>query len=63
MSREKETYRPVLADILDFTGGRRLLTAKDVGAYLGIDQRTAARRFDIDAHGIAAPVLASILSR
>lgn len=63
MGREKETYRPMLADILSFTDGRRLLTAKEVGEYLGIDQRTAAKRYGIDAHGIAAPVLASLLAR
>ena len=63
MPREKETYRAVLADLLEYTGNRRLLTAKDVGGYLGIDPRTAAQRCCIDRRGIAAPVLASMLAR
>ena len=55
--REKEGYRDVLADILEFTGGKRLLTASEAAAYCGIDRRTAIKRFGIK-DGIAAPVLA-----
>lgn len=59
---EKSTYRDNLADLLDFFGGRRLLTAVDVGKYLGIDRRTAARRYNIGKDGITAPTLARMLS-
>lgn len=56
--REKEGYRDVLADILEYTNGRRLLTVAETARYLGIDRRTAAKRYDIPPEGIAAPVLA-----
>lgn len=59
---EKSTYRDNLADLLDFFGGRRLLTAVDVGRYLGIDRRTAARRYNIGKDGITAATLARRLS-
>lgn len=39
-------YEDHLADILDFTGGRRLLSVRDVGRYTGLrDVRTIRRRF------------------
>lgn len=60
--KEKSTYRDNLADLLDYTGGRRLLTAKQVGEYLGIDQRTASKRYQIGKDGISAPTLARLLS-
>jgi len=56
--KEKEGYRDILADILAYTDGRRLLKKKDVAGYLGIDTRTATKRFGVTADGIAAPVLA-----
>lgn len=59
---EKSTYRDNLADLLDFFGGRRLLTAVDVARYLGIDRRTAARRYNIGKDGITAPTLARMLA-
>lgn len=43
---EKSAYCDNLADILEFTGGRRLLTVGDVGRYTGLrDVRTVRRRF------------------
>ena len=55
--REKAGYRDVLEDILSWSDGKRLLTA----TYLGIDRRTAIKRYKIAAGGIAAPVLARML--
>ena len=60
---EKAGYRSVLADILEYTDGRRLLTKKDVADYLGVDQRTAAKRFNLTKDGIVAPELARMLAK
>lgn len=35
MPRELEDFRPYMEDILAFTGGRRVLTAKEAMAYKG----------------------------
>lgn len=35
MPREPENYRPYLEDILTYTGGRRVMTAKEAMAYTG----------------------------
>lgn len=63
MSRECEGYRTTLVDILEYTNGARLLTKKTVAQYLGIDDRTAEKRFDITKKGIAATELARKLCK
>ena len=35
MPREKQDYRPYLEDLLAYTGGRRIMTAKEAMAYTG----------------------------
>ena len=35
MPRELEDFRPYMEDILQFTGGRRVMTAKEAMAYTG----------------------------
>lgn len=63
MSRERYGYRETLADILDFSQGRRLLSVKEVKDYTGIaDDRTAKRRFPFKGSQIAATMLALCLS-
>lgn len=62
MPREKEDYRDNLEEILRYTGGRHLMTAKEVGAYCGIDQRTASKRFNIPLNGISVATLARMMS-
>ena len=59
--REKAGYRDVLEDILNWSDGKRLLTATETATYLGIDRRTAVKRYKISAGGIAVPVLARML--
>ena len=61
--RDAEGYREALEDILRFTDGKRLLTKKDVGKYLGIDPRTAEKRFSIGKDGIFATDLARMRGR
>lgn len=58
MAREKPGYRDVLADILEFTGGKRELTMADVERYLGTERRHIQKRYGITAGGIVAPLLA-----
>lgn len=63
MPRERPAYRDNLQDILEFFGGRRLLTIQDVRAYTGlVDQRTIKRHFPFDGRFISAPTLARCLS-
>lgn len=35
MGRERESYRPIIEDLLVFTGGKRMLTVSDVSRYTG----------------------------
>lgn len=63
MSREKAAYRQNLEDILDFTGGRRMLSVGDVRRYLGFsDNRCVKKRFPIVNGYISAVTLASCLA-
>ena len=63
MSRERDGYRETLADILEFTGNKRLLTLRDVKDYTGIyDNRTVRSRYPITDGHITAPTLALILT-
>lgn len=63
MSREKVGYRENLEDVLEFFGGRRLLTVADVKAYTGLaDYRTIKARFPFDGRYISAPTFARCLA-
>lgn len=55
-------YRDCLADILEFSGGRRLLTIAEVGRYTGLtDYRAIKKRYPFSDGRIAAPVLARLM--
>ena len=59
MSREKEGFRENLQDILEFSGGRRLLTVTDVKAFTGLANHAAVkRRFPFKDNYISAATLA-----
>ena len=58
---EKATYRLILADLLDFSGGIRTFTARDVANYLGISRPTVIKRYGI-RKSILAPELAHLLA-
>jgi hypothetical protein len=63
MSRERIGFRENLQDILEFSGGRRMLTIAEVKAYTGLtDYRTIKRRFPFKDNYISAPTLALHLS-
>jgi len=55
-------YRLVLEDLLAYTNGKRLLTARLVAEYLGINIKTARKRYGIGSNGIHAVELARALS-
>lgn len=50
MSREKESYRPILADLLNAKDGR-MWGQKEIALYLGIDPRTVKRRYGVGRGG------------
>lgn len=62
--REKPSYRDHLADLLEYTGGKRLMTTKEVAAYLGVSRQTAAKRFGVKGkEGILVVELARTLAK
>lgn len=60
---EHFSYRDNLTDILEFSGGKRLLSVADVGKYTGLtDYRTIHKRFPCFVDGkISAPTLARLM--
>ena len=61
MPREKEDYREILADLLEYSNGKRLFTIKEAANYLGIKPETASKRYGITKNGIMAQSLARLL--
>lgn len=57
------SYRDTLADILEFSGGKRMLSITDVRQYTGLrDGRTIHKRFPYFQNGyIPATTLARLL--
>lgn len=62
MSREKESYRPILADLLQAKDGR-MWRQKEIALYLGIDPRTVKSRYGIGREGVEVHDLARLLAR
>ena len=58
MPREDPAYRDNLAELKEFFGDRRLVTAKDVATYCGRDKRFVAELYQIPSTGITLPTLA-----
>ena len=59
MPKEPEYCRDLMAEILDFTGGKRRLSIAQVARFEGSDRRTVQKRYSIDpAKGIDALILA-----
>lgn len=60
--KEKDGYRLLLADILDYTGGRHLLTVADVKGFTGFkDNRTVKKKYTFKDGYIAASELARMM--
>lgn len=63
MPRERPAYRDNLQDILEFFGGKRVLSIQDVRQYTGmVDLRTIKRHFPVRDGIISAATLARYLS-
>lgn len=63
MPRERPAYRDNLQDILEFFGGKRVLSIQDVRQYTGmVDLRTIKRHFPVRDGIISAATLARCLS-
>lgn len=62
MPREKESYRDTLADILEYFGGKRLLSVTDVSRYTQLNRRTVIKRYQFQDGYISAMVLARAMS-
>lgn len=63
MPREHELYRPLLEDILAFTGGKRLMTISDVAGYIGRRRPWVTEHLGVTADGITAMALAQKLAK
>lgn len=61
--KESESYRDNYEALLNYFGGRMLLTQKDVAEYCRKDRRTVARLYCIGKDGITLPTLARRMSR
>jgi hypothetical protein len=62
MSREKEGYRTILADLLN-AKDERMWGQKEIALYLGLDPRTVKRRYGIGRGGIEVHELARLLAK
>ena len=63
MPREHEMYRPILEDILSFTGGKRMMSMKDVCTYTGRENRWVKEHLSVTREGITAMELAHRLAK
>lgn len=57
MSREKETYRAILSDLLN-AKDERIWWQKEIAMYLGVDRRTVKKRYGVGRNGIEVHLLA-----
>ena len=55
--REKEDYRDILESLIGYFG-KHWVYPTEVAAYLGMDYRTAKKKFDISREGISIETLA-----
>lgn len=60
--RETETYRSVLADLLN-AKDERIWKQKEIAMYFGLDPRTVKKRYGVSRDGIEVHELARRVSR
>ena len=63
MAREHEMYRPILEDLLAFTGGKRMLSMKDVCQYVGRENRWVKEHLGVTRDGVTVHELARRLAK
>lgn len=55
---EYKGYRDVLESLLTEFGGRHWLRVSEAAQFLGVDNRTVKKRFDVGTDGIATELFA-----
>lgn len=63
MPREHELYRPILEDILQYSGGRRVLAMKEVCEFTGRENRWVKKHLGVTREGITAHELARRMAK
>ena len=56
-------YRPILEDVLAYSGGKRLLNISQVAAYVGHRREWVSEHLGVTADGITAHALAAKLAK
>ena len=47
MARERADYRPIMADMLEYTGGARLMTKTEMQLYTGKGQHYVEKHYPV----------------
>lgn len=63
MSKEPESFRTELEQIMAFSGGRRLLKQCEVAAYLGRSVDYVREHMNVSRDGMSATALAMYLAK
>lgn len=63
MPREKESYRDIMADLLEFSGGRRELSVAEVAKYTGRCRQTTQKAFTFRGSGHGQRIHVAVLAR
>ena len=63
MAREHEMYRPILEDLLAYSGGKRMLSMKDVCQYVGRENRWVKEHLGVTRDGVTVHELARRLAK
>ncbi len=63
MPREHEMYRPILEDLLAYSGGKRMLSLKDVCQYVGRENRWVKEHLGVTREGVTVHELARRLAK
>ena len=63
MPREHTMYRPILEDVLAYSGGKRLLNITQVAGYVGRRREWVSEHLGVTSDGITAMALAQKLAK
>lgn len=63
MAREHEMYRPILEDLLAYSGGKRVLSLTDVCRYCGRENRWVKEHLGVTREGVTVHELARRLAK
>lgn len=63
MPREKEAFRDIMADLLEFSGGKRELSISEVAKYTGRERHNVQRTFPFRGNGSGKRIHIAVLAR